>query len=334
MALIALASLGLAGGLWVSHTDIDAASVARIIELEAQLKDARAQLSCLEDARATPAPGFMPASVAASSGSGSPQAPYGSPRLAGNGIGNPSATALPQPMGLQPVPQQPFPPPATVVQQPQDAATIKKLAEAEARYADLISKFNLQPDEREFFKQIAARRASIRKEATAKLQDPTLSDKERATMLADAKGQLDTNDQEVRSFLNDDEDFKKFALWEQTELEREQLESGRGVFDNNNSPLSAEQEEWLVLATHQLRQNTQGVADPYNMDSMVGATIDQGYVERVLKKFDSDTEILLQNARSRFSAPQLKALRAYRAQQRVAVEARLWNMARTTSGAR
>ncbi|MDB6138856.1 MAG: hypothetical protein JWO94_1928, partial [Verrucomicrobiaceae bacterium] len=54
------------------------------------------------------------------------------------------------------------------------------------------------------------------------------------------------------------------------------------------------------------------------------------YVGAQLAKFDGDTNILLQNARSYMSPPQITALGSIRYQQRVRLESQLWNMARTT----
>lgn len=92
---------------------------------------------------------------------------------------------------------------------------------------------------------------------------------------------------------------------------------------------SADQEDWLVKSTYQLRNDTKGVADPYNLESLIGTRVDQGYMKRAAEVRPRHAR-LMQNARGKFSPQQLDAINAWRTQQRVQVESRLWNMSRTT----
>lgn len=314
LALVALAALGLAGGLWMAPPQ---SSDARVAELERKLREAEMTIAQLRRQPGSSKPGASASSGGStlSEMAASAATPSGAASPAGLATGaSPAATAMtPQPVATTSDPRQ-----------------LRSLAEAEARYADLISQFQLQPDEKEFFKQLAARRSDIRKQATTKLQDPTLTPQQRQAILNGAKAELDQNDGDVRQFLNSDADFGKFATWEQTEIERAQMDAGRAIFENSGTPLSPEQEDWLVKSTYQLRHDTKGVADPYNLESLIGTRVDQGYVQNVLRKFDNDTQVLMQNARSQFTPQQRDAINAWRKQQRVQIESRLWNMSRTT----
>jgi len=319
LGLITLASLGTSASLWLAS---DSTSSARVAELETKLREAEATIARLQKQRPStsastklstanttvPLNDSLPSPAAPSSGDASPSAPQ--------------ATTLPAATA-----------PATIAPATTDPRKLKSLAEAEARYSDLINQFQLQPDEKEFFKQLAAKRSEIRRQITSKLQDPSLTPGQRQTLLAQAKAELDQNDGEIRQFLNNDSDFSNFAVWEQTEIERGQMESGRAIFENNGQNLSPDQEDWLVKAAYSLRHDTKGVADPFHLESLVGTRVDQAYVQNVLQKFDRDTQVLLQNARGRFSVPQIDSINAWRTQQRVQVEARLWNMSRTTGTA-
>ncbi|MBL9145305.1 MAG: hypothetical protein JNM99_16625 [Verrucomicrobiaceae bacterium] len=320
-ALTTLAFMGLSAGLWYSS---QSDSTGRVVELETKLREAEATIAKLQKQTAATAP-----RVSGSSRTTHVSSVAGT--IAGADASSPQAT----PAGTQPMTTAGNPgapssvgtvttPPAVT-----DPRTLKSLAEAEAKYADLISQFQLQPDEKEFFKQLAAKRSEVRKRVVSQLQDPSLTPAQRQALLVSGKTELDANDAEMRQFLNNDTDYQKFALWENTEIERAQLEAGRAIFQNNGAPLNTEQEDWLVQNAFALRSNTKGVADPFNADSMVGVTVDQNYMNTVMQKFDADTNLLLQNARSRFTQAQLDAVKAWRQQQRVQVESRLWNMSRT-----
>ncbi len=314
-ALTTLAFMGLSAGLWYSS---QGDSTARIIELETQLREASATIAKLQKQ--------SPASRASASQTAHVSSAITASQTASTST--PIAGSLPPSTADGTAPASSAPPPAM------DSRTLKSLAEAEAKYADLISQFQLQPDEKEFFKQLAAKRSEVRKRVVSQLQDPSLTPAQRQALLVAGKAELDANDAEMRQFLNNDTDYQKFALWENTEIERAQLDAGRAIFQNNGAPLSSEQEDWLVQNAYALRNNTKGVADPFNADSMVGVTVDQNYMNTVMQKFDADTNLLLQNARSRFTQPQLDAVKAWRTQQRVQVESRLWNMSRTMGTAR
>ena len=210
-----------------------------------------------------------------------------------------------------------------------DPRVLKNLALAEANYAGLINRLGLQPNEKDYFKQMAAEREQIRKQALAKLDDPTLTEAQRKGVIERAKQELDQNNEQVRGFLNDDADFQRFNAWEQTHLEREQMETGRSIFDNAGDPLSPEDEETIVDDIYRLRRNTNGIPDPYDADTTVGVQFSQDYVARALAKFDADTEILLQKYRGRYSPLRLKNIRTLRQQNRVNLESRLWNLYRT-----
>jgi len=318
-ALTTLGSLGLAAGLWYS-TQGD--STDRVVELETKLREAEATIARLQ----------KQATSTSSSGGRLPKTTHVS-SVSGAITGRDSTSPLAAPSGTTPLPASGDPSQAPAVATTTPAVTdprkLRSLAEAEAKYADLISQFQLQPDEKEFFKQLAAKRSEVRKRVVSQLQDPSLTPAQRQALLVAGKTELDANDAEMRQFLNNDTDYQKFALWENTEIERAQLEAGRAIFQNNGAPLNTEQEDWLVQNAFALRNNTKGVADPFNADSMVGVTVDQNYMNTVMQKFDADTNLLLQNARSRFTQAQLDAVKAWRQQQRVQVESRLWNMSRT-----
>ena len=313
--ITAAAAVALAAGLWFSWPEDQS---RKLIALEQQLREAQGTIVRLTRERATVQSRSDPLSSigeAATDGT----VPSSQPRADGKAGSSSNAPEPNRPSGdgttLMPA-----------------AKTNKRLAEAEARYAEIIDHFKLQPDEKEAFKTMLAKRDDIRKEASSKLMDPSQTTAQRQAILAAAKTQLDDVDGSIRQFLNDDNDFTTFQKWQNQELERNQVEAGRAIFQNSGVPLNEEQQTWLTDQMWALRQDTKGLGDPYYLETMTGARIDATYVRNSLGKFDNDTAILLQNARSRMSAPQLEALRSMRVQLRVQLESRLWNLERTTGG--
>lgn len=336
LTLLTLTSAALAVGLWFSQPpDL----TGKVTQLESELRDAHATIAKLKRAalassdegrgRASSA-NVTPVSVNGSATRGATnEAP--SPGFASGPGFTPLGAAIPT-APLLPASAAPAAAPAIAAATPQDSRTVKKMAEAEARYAGLINQFNLAPPEKEYFKQLAASRSEVVRQAALKLQDPELSPAERQAIYASTKTQMDQSDSSIRQFLNNDSDFARFLEWDQTDIERNQVETGRAIFENNQVPLSSDQEDWLVKSLNSMRKDTtRGLADPYDLRSLAGIKVDRTYINKILSKFDQDSNVLLQNARSRFSQTQMEALSAFRKQMRVQTESRLWNMARTTN---
>lgn len=314
LAVLALAATGLCVGIWFSQpADLS----ERVQQLENELKEARATIANLKSiakAHSSVTDTRSRSDAMTRGGNAVPPAPP----LSGAGPTSDSSApaAAPEP----------------VASAPMDPETMKNMAEAEARYAGLISQFNLSAADKEYFKQLAVQRNQVSKDLAIKLQDPTLTPQQREAAYAEARQAMDASDKAVREFLNNDSDFGKFLFWDQAALERAQLEAGRSVF-SKSTPLSSDQENWLLGSLYQMRAEAgKAQMDPFNLEAAAKMRIDQQYIASVLARHDKDTEVLVQNARSKFSQPQLDALRQFRTQQRVALESRLWAMSRTSGG--
>ena len=313
LALVAVTMTAIAAGLWVTRP---ADMSSQVAVLESKLRESEAVIARLNKQHSATMLSHLPGagSTASAIGTNDPPMPgsLGSKPGTANGPGQPNSA-----------------PPAGTAGAPV-VKSDKRLAEAEARYSDLINQFGLQPDEKEAFKNLAAKRDDIRKGVFSKLSDPTLTPAQRQAILADGKAQLVQVDDSMRQFLNNDQDYTTFQNWENQNVERNQMDDARPIFDKYGAPLSPEQETQLNNEGWKLRTNNPALGDPYSADTFVGRRIDQAYVASQLAKFDSDTNILLQNARSYMSQPQITALASMRYQQRVRLESQLWNMARTT----
>ncbi len=314
-AVISILSSALAAGLWFSRPEDN---TAQIVALETKLREAQAAVARLTKERVA----IQAASPGSVAGFGANAA---SSAISASSL--PASTPIPPSAGSADAAATP----STAAGAPIEK-TDKRLAEAEARYADIINQFNLQPEEKEAFKKMLASRDDIRKDASSKLMDPSLTTAQRQAILAAGKQQLNQVDDSIKQFLNSDADFATFQKSQNQELERNQLESGRAIFQNGGVPLSTDQESWLIDQMYALRKDTKGLGDPYYLETMAGVRMDSAYVQNSLNKFDNDTNILLANARTQMGHAQLEALRSMRVQLRVQMESRLWNLSRTTGG--
>ena len=320
VSFVALSLGSVAGGLWFTRPPDLSSQVAM---LEAKVREDEALIARLQKPASSSTWSHVSGAEANSSISagapdmfsakGPPQGGLGASGASGAGMAPPSATAASMAAGMVPV-----------------AKSDKRMAQAEARYSDLINQFGLQPDEKEAFKALAAQRDDIRKNTFAKLSDPSLTTAQRQAVLADGKAQMGQVDGSIRQFLNNDGDYNTFQKWDSQGVERSQMDLTRAIFDQNGVPLTPDQESTLMDRSWALRNNKQGVGDPYSADAMAGKTIDQNYVNSALAKVDADTAVLLQDARSYMSQAQIQSLQAARYQDRVQLEERLWGLARTT----
>ncbi|MDB6074631.1 MAG: hypothetical protein JWO89_2271 [Verrucomicrobiaceae bacterium] len=315
-AIIALGMTAVAASLWVTRPpDSD----ARVAILESTLKEANATIARLskQHSSTTLAPhstagGGMASLISADSAPAPGSVAHTQNDQGTTGGGNNDQEAAATASSGPPV------------------KSDKRLAEAEARYSDLINQFGLQPDEKEAFKNLAAKRDDIRNRVFAKLADPTLTPAQRQAILSEGQAAMAQIDGSIRQFLNNDQDYNTFLKYDHQNVERNQMNDARPIFEKNGAPLSSSQEQWLNDEFWKLRTSDPALGDAYSAETLAGRRIDGQYIARLLAKHDKDTAIALQDARTQMSQPQIAALGTVRYQQRVRLEAHLWNMARTT----
>ncbi len=316
LALVAMGTTVASIGLWITRPEDQSTRVAL---LEAKVREDEVVIARLRKQQSAANWSHAPSSLITSPGGASGVADT----EGGAGAGKAAAGQQAQAAAAGPAGDAQAAPVAPVM-------TDRRLAEAEARYAGLINQLALQPDEKEAFKTLAARREDIRKDTFAKLADPSLTLPQRQAILADAKAQVAQVDDSMRQFLNNDTDFNTFQKWEAQSVERRQMDEMRPVFANNGVPLSPEQEATLQDQEWALRSSN-GQNDPYSADTMAGRRIDQNYINSSLAKYDADSLTLERQAASYMTPAQVQALTAGRYQQRGQLEARLLTMARSSA---
>lgn len=135
----------------------------------------------------------------------------------------------------------------------------QQAAQIELGYSQLFAQLNLAPEEREHFKKLLIARQKIQTDMSLQLLDPNLSEAKRQELIAEVKHQMSVYDTTIKSFLNDDNDFKNFHQWEATQPERTQFDTvGRSLFAASSEPLSQSQEQQLINLMAEARQSTGG----------------------------------------------------------------------------
>jgi len=188
-------------------------------------------------------------------------------------------------------------------------------------YGKLFQKLSLNDEERENLKRLLAERVSTQSETGMKLMDPSLTSEQRKAVMAEIDGQKKKSDADIRKFLNNDDDYKTYQRWEDTQTERMQLQLGGSFFDNAGAPLSDEQREQLVDIMANVRKSPGQLPDLNDPRNITPDSLSSDNITRQLQRYDTDAERVA-NACAAFMNPQqLEALKKMQQQMRTSTEA-------------
>lgn len=198
----------------------------------------------------------------------------------------------------------------------------QNLAQMDMRYGRLFDAFQLNPEEKENFKQLLSARLAAKTDMGMKLMDENLTAEQKKQIVADITAADKASDEAIKTFLGHDDDYKTFQHWEDTQPERMQMEmlGGRSYFSSAGEPLTPEQEQKLVDVMATIRKSPSKLPDLSKPENFSGANISDEQIERQLQKIDSDAETLMQNAAGFLSATQLQALTKMQQQMRTLAE--------------
>ncbi len=312
--LLATLAACIAGGGWMlSRPNPASAELAR---LESDLKSARAEIGRLkgESARLNAAPRR--------------RALISAPPVAGGAI--PATT----PDGAAPGPDKPAAGPAgksganafrEMMKAPGMKEMMKQqtLAQMDMLYGRLFASFELNPEERENFKQLLAARTGAQTEMGLKMMDENLTPEQKKQITADYEAAKKVSDESIKTFLGNDEDYKTYQHWEDTQPERMAVEmmGGRSHFATAGEPLSPDQEQKLVDVMAAVRKAPSTVPDLSKPENVWGRGLSDEMIQQQLEKFDRDASTVAQNAAGFMSATQLTALGKMQQQFRSMAEA-------------
>ncbi|MBL9116711.1 MAG: hypothetical protein JNJ83_17015 [Verrucomicrobiaceae bacterium] len=304
-ALVSLAALtfaGIAVGLFASRPP-DYSN--RVAELELKLKEADAEIAKLKADALKPKPPAVPAARSAPAQTG-PGITESQAKDAG-GSGRNSVSSITQMMKD----------PAM-----RDMVKAQQGMQIEMQYARLFTNLGLDDTEKAHFKKLITDRASAKMDMGFKLMDNGLSKEQRKAITDEFDRQKQTSDEAIRTFLNDENDYKTFQHWEETEPERMQMTMmGRAAFENAGVPLSPDQEEQLVSLMATVRKKPSAVPDMTNPKNISPEAIaSDEMLGKITAKAATDASEIKKGAAAFLSPEQMTALTKYQDQMKAMTE--------------
>jgi hypothetical protein len=202
-----------------------------------------------------------------------------------------------------------------------DMIKAQQVMQLDMQYGKLYNRLQLDETETSHFKKLLSDRLTAKTDLGMKFMDSNLNKEQRKAMSAAYDTQKKASDDAIRTFLNDENDYKTFQHWEDTEPERMQMTMGRSAFDNVGAPLSSDQEEQLITLMADVRKKDKTMPDwnnPRSIDPNVLS--DDAFMDRMIKKVDSDALSVQQAAAAFLSPEQLGALKKYQEQMKSMAE--------------
>ena len=188
-------------------------------------------------------------------------------------------------------------------------------------YGKLFQQLGLSDKELDNFKQLLADRQLKQTEVGMKMMDSSLTTEQRGAIANEMTAAKKDSDAAIRKFLNNEDDFKTFQQWDDTQPERMQMQLAASNFDSAGAPLSEEQRNQLIdlmAAVRKAPSQTPDLNDPRNITP--GSLSPDGIAQQ-LARYDADAQRVLQQAANFLSPAQLDALKRMQQQMRTMAEA-------------
>jgi hypothetical protein len=201
----------------------------------------------------------------------------------------------------------------------------QNLAQMDMRYGRLFESFQLNPEEKENFKQLLSARLAAETDMGLKMMDENLTPDQKKQIAADLTTAMKASDEAIKTFLGNDEDYKTFQHWEDTQPERLQFDmlGGRSYFSAAGEPLSPDQEQKLIDVMAAIRKSPDKLPDLSKPENFSLENITDEMIQQQLQKADRDAQTVAQNAAGFLSTTQLQSLAKMQQQMRTMTEASL-----------
>jgi hypothetical protein len=177
-------------------------------------------------------------------------------------------------------------------------------------YQDFIDGLDLSKEESEYFKTLLGKEMSDQQELGMKMLGAT--EDERKALTDEISKRSKDAEEEIKKFLNSDEDFKKYTDYKNHLPERQQLDGIRATLSSKGVPLDAETETRLVDTMYRVRTESKGpdFSGPKAMDELAKGNI----VETFEKSWAAQQETLQTEAGKILNEAQLAAFQEYQKQ--------------------
>ncbi len=180
-----------------------------------------------------------------------------------------------------------------------DNPAMNKMMEAsqrgviDAMYEDLVNDLNLTGEEKDYFMELLMFRQMTNVDASMKLMGGNLSEEERKGLEEQIKDAGELVKTEMKTFLNDEDDYKEFEFYEKTQGERMVLSQAEAVLDGTDDAFSDETYRGLLEMMHAEKENfdfNSDFQDETNMDMSP-----ERFSRQNLDSFGNDMDRLTEN---------------------------------------
>lgn len=177
-------------------------------------------------------------------------------------------------------------------------------------YQDFIDGMKLSKEESDYFKNLLAREVSDQQELGMKMMGAT--PEERKALAEDLKQRGEETQQDIRKFLNNEDDFKAYNAYKNRIPERQQLDGIRTAMTGKGGPLDAAVEAKLVDAMYRARTEagTPDLTGAGAMEDLANGDL----VGNFEKTWATQQEFLDQQTKGLLSPEQMAAFHEYRQQ--------------------
>ncbi|YCM45894.1 hypothetical protein V2O64_07685 [Verrucomicrobiaceae bacterium 227] len=181
-------------------------------------------------------------------------------------------------------------------------------------YKGLIKEMNLNEEEEEYFTGLLAADIGSEDATGMKLLNAT-SDEERLAILEEMEAAKEKRKQEIKDFLGNDEDYDRFAHYQDRRREYEQLSSVKSAIASTGTPLSDPQESRLVEAMYDARTES-GMITAWEGREGMQQFANPGVADRFTADWDKMQAILANKADPILQDSQKEAFVAQQTQMR------------------
>lgn len=177
-------------------------------------------------------------------------------------------------------------------------------------YEDFIDGLDLSEEEEDYFKTLLGKEISGQQELGMKMISATPGEREALAEEMAERGK--TTEEEIKTFLNNGEDYRKLTDYKSRMPERQQLDGIRMAMETKGAPLDADTETRLLDAMHKVRTETKApdLSGPGAMSDLANGNLVAEYEQSWRRQQDAlhlETATIL-------SPAQLEAFQEYQNQ--------------------
>jgi hypothetical protein len=177
-------------------------------------------------------------------------------------------------------------------------------------YEDFIAGLDLTKDEADYIKTLLGKEISDQQEVGMKFLSATAE--ERTALGEEMEMRKKENEEAIKTFLNNEEDYKNYSAYRDRLPERQQLDGIRAVMSSKNASLDPQTEGLLIDAMYNAR--TQTDAPDYSGPKAFEELSKGNVVENFEMAWNKQEEKLMAQTRGILTEAQQEAFNEYRKQ--------------------